>query len=165
MFDDKSILITGGTGSFGHKYVRTILERYRPKKLIIYSRDELKQFDTELGKQLRRTQREAQKDLDAYRNKLIRQFQDQVKPVAQAIAKRRGMLIVMPKNDTLLLTFDPAADITDQVVEAMKAKTSGAPGSPAPAPRVSQHPNFPSTKPADRTAAAPRPSPSGTHRQ
>jgi UDP-N-acetylglucosamine 4,6-dehydratase/5-epimerase len=45
MFNDKSILITGGTGSFGRQYVRTILERYRPKKLIIYSRDELKQFE------------------------------------------------------------------------------------------------------------------------
>lgn len=45
MFDDKSILITGGTGSFGRHYVRSILSRYRPKKLIIYSRDELKQFE------------------------------------------------------------------------------------------------------------------------
>ncbi|MDO8291974.1 MAG: UDP-N-acetylglucosamine 4,6-dehydratase (inverting) [Gallionella sp.] len=47
MFNDKSILITGGTGSFGKHYVKTILERYRPKKLIIYSRDELKQFEME----------------------------------------------------------------------------------------------------------------------
>src|SRR3989338_5435381 len=45
MFNDKSILITGGTGSFGKQYVKTILERYRPKKLIIYSRDELKQYE------------------------------------------------------------------------------------------------------------------------
>lgn len=45
MFNDKSILITGGTGSFGKQYVRTILSRYQPKKLIIYSRDELKQFE------------------------------------------------------------------------------------------------------------------------
>jgi len=45
MFNDKSILITGGTGSFGKQYVKTILERYNPKKLIIYSRDELKQFE------------------------------------------------------------------------------------------------------------------------
>jgi len=45
MFNDKSILITGGTGSFGKQYVRTILERFQPRKLIIYSRDELKQFE------------------------------------------------------------------------------------------------------------------------
>ena len=47
MFNNKSILITGGTGSFGKQYVKTILERYKPKKIIIYSRDELKQFDME----------------------------------------------------------------------------------------------------------------------
>jgi len=47
MFSDKSILITGGTGSFGRQYVKTLLERYRPKKLIIYSRDELKQYEME----------------------------------------------------------------------------------------------------------------------
>ena len=45
MFDNKSILVTGGTGSFGRRFVRTILDRYRPKKLIIYSRDELKQYE------------------------------------------------------------------------------------------------------------------------
>lgn len=45
MFDNKSILITGGTGSFGKKYVKTLLNNYKPKKIIIYSRDELKQFE------------------------------------------------------------------------------------------------------------------------
>lgn len=47
MFNDKSILITGGTGSFGKQYVETMLQRYKPKKLIIFSRDELKQFEME----------------------------------------------------------------------------------------------------------------------
>lgn len=45
MFNDKSILITGGTGSFGKRYVATLLSRYRPRRLIVYSRDELKQFE------------------------------------------------------------------------------------------------------------------------
>ncbi|UGB46557.1 UDP-N-acetylglucosamine 4,6-dehydratase (inverting) [Frateuria edaphi] len=45
MFDDKSILITGGTGSFGKRYVKTLLERYRPRRLVVYSRDELKQYE------------------------------------------------------------------------------------------------------------------------
>ncbi|MCP4370272.1 MAG: UDP-N-acetylglucosamine 4,6-dehydratase (inverting) [Deltaproteobacteria bacterium] len=45
MFDNKSILITGGTGSFGKKCTEIILKRYNPKKLIIFSRDELKQFE------------------------------------------------------------------------------------------------------------------------
>jgi len=45
MFNDKVILITGGTGSFGKMFTRTILERFNPSKIIIYSRDELKQFE------------------------------------------------------------------------------------------------------------------------
>lgn len=45
MFNDKSILITGGTGSFGKQYVKTLLERFRPRRLVIYSRDELKQYE------------------------------------------------------------------------------------------------------------------------
>lgn len=45
MFDDKSIMITGGTGSFGRKYVKTLLDRYSPRRLVIYSRDELKQYE------------------------------------------------------------------------------------------------------------------------
>jgi UDP-N-acetylglucosamine 4,6-dehydratase/5-epimerase len=45
MFDGKSVLITGGTGSFGRKYTETLLKNYKPKKIIIYSRDEMKQFE------------------------------------------------------------------------------------------------------------------------
>jgi len=45
MFKDKSILITGGTGSFGHTFVPMTLAKYNPKRLIIYSRDEMKQWE------------------------------------------------------------------------------------------------------------------------
>ena len=45
MFSNKTIMITGGTGSFGRHFVKKILDLYKPKKLIIYSRDELKQFE------------------------------------------------------------------------------------------------------------------------
>lgn len=47
MFNNANILITGGTGSFGKKTVKTILERYQPNKLIVFSRDELKQYEME----------------------------------------------------------------------------------------------------------------------
>lgn len=43
--DDKTILVTGGTGSFGKRFIKTVLERFNAKKIIVYSRDELKQFD------------------------------------------------------------------------------------------------------------------------
>ena len=45
MFNGKTVFITGGTGSFGQKYVKTLLNNYDIKKIIIYSRDELKQFE------------------------------------------------------------------------------------------------------------------------
>lgn len=45
MFDQKNILITGGTGSFGKKYTEILLKKYSPNKIIIYSRDELKQYE------------------------------------------------------------------------------------------------------------------------
>lgn len=45
MLNDKSILITGGTGSFGRQFVRAILGRYQPKRVAVFSRDELKQYE------------------------------------------------------------------------------------------------------------------------
>ncbi len=45
IFDGKIILVTGGTGSFGQKFIRYILDKYKPKKVIVFSRDELKQFE------------------------------------------------------------------------------------------------------------------------
>ncbi len=44
MFNNKVVLVTGGTGSFGQQMIETVLDRYEPKRLIVLSRDELKQF-------------------------------------------------------------------------------------------------------------------------
>lgn len=45
MLNDNVILVTGGTGSFGKKFIKTVFKKYEPKKVIVYSRDELKQFE------------------------------------------------------------------------------------------------------------------------
>lgn len=45
MFDGQTILVTGGTGSFGNKFIRMTLEKYNPKRIIVYSRDEMKQWN------------------------------------------------------------------------------------------------------------------------
>ena len=55
MFKDKIILITGGTGSFGKKFIEMTLDKYNPKKIIIYSRDEMKQW--ELAKKFQNEER------------------------------------------------------------------------------------------------------------
>ena len=46
--NNMTILITGGTGSFGRQYIRTIIGRWSPKKLIVFSRDELKQYELQM---------------------------------------------------------------------------------------------------------------------
>ena len=45
MFNDKSILVTGGTGSFGKSFIRELLARFNPRRVVVYSRDELKQYE------------------------------------------------------------------------------------------------------------------------
>lgn len=45
MFDNSSILVTGGTGSFGRRFIETVLKRHKPRRVIVYSRDELKQYE------------------------------------------------------------------------------------------------------------------------
>lgn len=52
MFNNTTILITGGTGSFGKQYTKALLDRYNPHKIIVFSRDELKQY--EMQKELSR---------------------------------------------------------------------------------------------------------------
>ena len=47
MLNNSSILITGGTGSFGHSFAKLTLKKYNPKRLIILSRDEMKQWEME----------------------------------------------------------------------------------------------------------------------
>ena len=43
--NDKSVLVTGGTGSFGKHFLKTVIAQYKPRRLIVFSRDELKQFE------------------------------------------------------------------------------------------------------------------------
>ena len=44
-FNNKTIFVTGGTGSFGKSFLNFVVKNYRPKKFIIFSRDEFKQFE------------------------------------------------------------------------------------------------------------------------
>ena len=45
MFNNKTVLVTGGTGSFGKNFVKKLLDDFKCKKIIVFSRDELKQFE------------------------------------------------------------------------------------------------------------------------
>ena len=67
MLDNKTILITGGTGSFGKGFIKTALEKYKPKKIIVYSRDEFKQYQMK----------------ENFKNKSIRYFIGDVRDVSR----------------------------------------------------------------------------------
>ena len=67
MLDNKTILITGGTGSFGKRFIKTALEKYKPKKIIVYSRDEFKQYQMK----------------ENFKNKSIRYFIGDVRDVSR----------------------------------------------------------------------------------
>ena len=54
ILDNKNILITGGTGSFGKRFVEIVIKKFKPQKIIIYSRDELKQFEMQNNIPLRK---------------------------------------------------------------------------------------------------------------
>lgn len=71
--------------------------------------------------QLRDSRRTAENDLANYRQSLIEQFREQAKPVLRDVAAARGLSIVVPKNDGLLLTIDPSVEITDEVARKMLA--------------------------------------------
>ena len=90
MFNNKTILITGGTGSFGNKFLRLVLGRYKPHRIIVYSRDEFKQH-------LMRTKLEENYDISKVRffigdvrdkDRLLRAF-DNVDYVIHAAAMKQ----------------------------------------------------------------------------
>ncbi|WP_457563679.1 SDR family NAD(P)-dependent oxidoreductase, partial [Caminibacter pacificus] len=105
MFDGKNILITGGTGSFGKKYTEILLKNYKPNKIIIYSRDELKQFEM------------AQK----YNNKCMRYFIGDIRDKERLKKAMEDVDIVI---HAAALKQVPAAEYNP--MEAVKTNINGA---------------------------------------
>lgn len=108
MFDDQVILVTGGTGSFGKKFTEIVLERFRPKKLIIFSRDELKQF-------------EMQQRFDERRHPSIRYFIGDVRDRERLYRAFDGVDVVV---HAAALKQVPAAEYNP--MEAVKTNVLGA---------------------------------------
>ncbi|MDB2548545.1 UDP-N-acetylglucosamine 4,6-dehydratase (inverting) [Paracoccaceae bacterium] len=80
--DAKTVLVTGGTGSFGRAFVKEVLDRFTPKKLIIFSRDELKQFDFK-------------QSLDDREKKIVRFFIGDVRDLSRLTFAMRDVDIVV----------------------------------------------------------------------
>ena len=75
---------------------------------------------------MNQAQRTAQNELSVYRQRLIQRFRDEVVPLAQEAASQRGLGVVLTKNDTVLLAFDNAHDITAAVVAKLRARRAAA---------------------------------------
>jgi hypothetical protein len=71
---------------------------------------------------LTQIQNKAKLDFETYKQKQIAQFRADLKPIAQEIASKRGLSIVIPKNEGLLLSVDPGVDITDDVIKVLRDK-------------------------------------------
>lgn len=106
--DGKSILITGGTGSFGKRFVKAVLERYNPRRLIIYSRDELKQY-------------EMQQVFDPAEHDCLRYFLGDVRDIDRLKMALRGVDIVV---HAAALKQVPAAEYNP--TECIKTNVMGA---------------------------------------
>ena len=105
MMNGKSILITGGSGSFGKKYVETILARYKPARLIVYSRDELKQFEMQ----------------QVFNDECMRYFIGDVRDLARLKLAMRGVDYVI---HAAALKQVPAAEYNP--IECIKTNINGA---------------------------------------
>ena len=107
---------------------------------------ELAQFRYKANTAFGNLQNQAGTKLNQYRQDQIAKFRTEIKPIAQEIALKRGLSVVIPKNDGLLLAVDPGVDITEDVIKAYREKRPA----PTAAPAAS-----PTTQSAAKPAAAP----------
>lgn len=94
---------------------------------------ELRATEDRMERELLDVKRKAEVELSNYRQQLVDQFREQAKPVLREVAAARGLSIVVPKNDGLLLSIDPAVEITDEVASRMPSSKDADSGA-APAP-------------------------------
>ena len=88
---------------------------------------EFSQFETNAVTQLSQLQNQVREKYELYKQGEIAKFRADLKPITQEIAAKRGLSIVIPKNEGLLLSVDPGVDITDDVIKVLKQKHPVAP--------------------------------------
>lgn len=117
MLNDKVILVTGGTGSFGKKFTQMIFEQYRPKKVIIFSRDEFKQY--EMSKLFHESDYPIRYFLGDIRDRerLVRAFAG-VDYVVHAAALKQVPAMEYNPTEAVRTNVDGANNIVDAAIES-----------------------------------------------
>lgn len=116
---------------------------------------DLSEMERNAVNQLTQIQNKVRLEFENYKQKQIMAFRADLKPIAQEIAAKRGLSIVIPKNESLLLSVDPGVDITEDVVKVLRERHPVPPSNPPPAPA-------PETAPTTNTAQRPQ---SGTQKR
>jgi len=80
----------------------------------------LQDITSKLNNKLLQERNDAQRQYTQYRTTLLSKFRKDLKPIAMEVAKERGMSVVLPKSDAVLLAFDDDIDITNDVLERMR---------------------------------------------
>lgn len=107
-------------------------------------RKELSQMETFAVQKLSQFKNQAQVELQQFRQKQVADFRAELKPIAHDVAAKRGLSIVIPKNEGLLLSVDSGVDITDEVIKVLRTKR---PMSPAAEPDASAEKKEAAAKP------------------
>lgn len=116
---------------------------------------ELVQFRAKANNAFGSLQNQAGTKLNQYRQDQVAKFRTEIKPIAQEIAMKRGLSVVIPKNDGLLLAVDPGVDITEDVIKAYREKRPAPTTAPAASATTTQSSAKPAAAPA-RAAAKPK---------
>jgi Skp family chaperone for outer membrane proteins len=109
-------------------------------KLSDEEKGELAKWQIAINNDLNTAQRQGQLALEQYRQELVVQFRNEIRPTAHEVAAAKGLGIVIPKSEGFLLSVDPGVDITNEVIHKLQTTTR-----PAKA----------SVKSPEKTAAAP----------
>jgi Skp family chaperone for outer membrane proteins len=117
---------------------------------------ELAQMTLNARNNLSQIQNAAGGKLNEYKQVQIAKFRNEIKPILQDVATKRGLAVVIPKNDGLLLAVDPGVDITDDVIKGFREKrpAASAPAPAAAAPAAAA--KAPETAAAKPAATAPK---------
>jgi Skp family chaperone for outer membrane proteins len=96
---------------------------------------ELKASEDRMERELLEVKRKSELELSSFHQTLVDQFREQTKPILREVAAERGLSIVIPKNEGLLLTVDPKVEITEEVAVRMHKGDVDASEKPARKPK------------------------------